>query len=86
MSGMARFLTDYRRKQSPHPLSKPYAPTCIMRGCQNKPMHHRSVHYSLCPGCLEGEKLGPFKNRDAKSDHYSTLFWLTDNERKEIRQ
>lgn len=83
MSGsLSRFTTDYRVKSGPHPWSVPYSPECIMRGCKNKPLCRDNIHYSCCDDCLKQKKLGPYKKRFTKADHYSTLFWLSDWEKE----
>ena len=79
---MSNLATQNKRQHSYHPYHLPYSPQCIKIGCRDKPYHDGKTYYSLCLSCLEEGKLGPFKEKYYK-DEYSTLFWLTDYERKE---
>ena len=75
-------ITQNKQQHTSHPHHLPYSPQCIKIGCRTKPYWDGKTYYSLCLKCLEEEELGPFKKRHHKVDEYSTLFWLTDHERK----
>lgn len=76
-------ITQNKKQDSPHPHHLPYTPQCLKIGCDQKPYWDGKIYYSLCLKCLEEGKLGPFKEKHYKEEEYSTLFWLTDYERKE---
>lgn len=78
---MSNIATQNRRQHVYHPWERSYSPQCVKIGCKEKPYWDGKVHYSLCLSCLKEEGLGPFRQRINKED-YSTLFWLTDYERK----
>jgi len=78
---MTNVATLNRRQYGYHPWERKYSPQCLKIGCKEKPYHDRKVYYSLCLSCLKNEELGPFRQRIIKED-YSTLFFLTDYERK----
>lgn len=79
-------ITQNQRQDSPHPYHIPYSPICICVGCQGKPYWDGKIHYSLCLSCLQRKELGPFKARYHKDDHYYSLFWTTDYERKDFNK
>lgn len=78
---MSNVATQNKRQHVYHPHHLPYTPQCIKINCKEKPYHDGKTYYSLCLGCLQKDELGPFKRRYYKED-YSSLFWLTDIERK----
>lgn len=82
MSSLSHIATNYKVKSGPHPWNKPYSLKCIRKGCDNEPLEHEGIFYSCCDSCLKEQELGPYKKRITKTDHYSSLFWLTDIERK----
>lgn len=74
-------ITQNKRQHGYHPWERLYNSQCIKAGCNEKTYWDGKVYYSLCLSCLKEEELGPFRRRIHKED-YSTLFFLTDYERR----